>query len=270
MGGTMFAYASILGAKPTGVASDGRRLAYRVRRALIAVIFATFPIAAAADNVSFGSDTTWPVTDATSVSVGTAQYVCLNALSPPSCPAGATLWGFGGAGLLTQSLAAIPGAHWIWAPGLTGASPGASLAKYSFTKTVTLNGTPLSGTVYMLADDYVELRVNGTLVGTVGSIVNQAASGAGLPALVSFNVLPNLVSGPNTISFTAQNGPDSFAGVVNATYSQNPASVVFGGNLTSSGVAAAPALIPTLDGWMLFALAGLLALATAFNWRRRR
>ena len=47
------------------------------------------------------------------------------------------------------------------------------------------------------------------------------------------NPLPWLVSGTNTFAFTAQNGPDSFAGVSGATYAQNPAAVVFGGSSVS-------------------------------------
>ena len=206
--------------------------------------------------VTFASGPSWSVLDAANTPVGTAQNVCLNATNPSPCPVGATQWGYGAPGW-AQSLAAVPGATWIWAPGFTGASTPASLAQYTFTNTLTLGGTPLSGTIFMLADDYVELRVNGTLVGTVGSITSPGLSGAGLPNLVQFNVLANLVAGVNTVSFTAQNGPDSFSGVPNANYSQNPAGVVFGGTLTS----AAP--VPTLSSWAMLVMSLLLALTVA-------
>ena len=80
----------------------------------------------------------------------------------------------------------------------------------------------------------IEVRVNGTLVGTVGSIVDPASSGAGLSALVSFDILANLTSGTNTIILTGQNGSDVFAGVPDPNYSQNPAAVVFGGTLVAN------------------------------------
>ena len=156
----------------------------------------------------------------------------------------------------------MPGATWIWAPNLTGSSP-ASLARYTFSNTITITGTPVSGTIYMLADDFVELRVNGTLVGSIGSITTASQSGGAQPALAQFDVLPYLVSGANTISFTAQNGPDSFSGFTNATYSQNPAGVVFGGTIT-----AAPP-VPTMGVWVMIGLGGLLLFIAARRLRYR-
>ena len=211
------------------------------------------PLSASAQ--TFVSGTGTAVSNASNTPIGNAQNVCLNGSSPSPCPAGATLWGYPGGGW-GQSLAAIPGATWIWAPALTGASP-ASLAQYTFTKTVVVSGTPTAGTVYMLADDYVELRVNGSLAGSVGSISNPALSGGAQSALAQFNVLPWLVTGTNTFAFTAQNGPDSFSGVSNATYAQNPAAVVFGGSIT-----AAPP-VPVMGGWLTLALALVVAALVA-------
>lgn len=214
------------------------------------------PVAAQTSSVSFSSGPGWTAADSGGTPIGNAQNVCLNASAPSPCPAGATLWGYGGSGW-GQSLAAIAGATWIWAPGLTGTSPNASLARYSFSNTITVGGTPVTGTVYMLADDLVELRVNGTLVGTVGSISDPSQSGAGRPALVQFDVLPHLVSGANTFTFTAQNGSDLFGGVPNANYSQNPAGTVFGGTITYTPP------VPTMGGWVMIGLAGLLLIIAA-------
>jgi hypothetical protein len=221
------------------------------------VAFSLPAVAAAQQTINYVSDTSWAVTDVSSVPVGNSVFVCLNAGSPSPCPAGAVLWGYDGSGW-GQSLASIPGAGWIWAPGLTGSSESA-LAKYTFTRTFTLDGPPVSGSLFMTADDYVEARVNGTFIGSVGSIVNAGSSGAGL-ALVSFDILPNLAEGENTIEITGQNGPVSFGG---STYQTNPAGVVFGGTIVAAApvpiVAAVP--VPTMGAWTTLllgiALAGL-------------
>ena len=68
--------------------------------------------------------------------IGKAQRVCLNAGAPIPCPSGATLYGFPGPGW-TANLSAIPDAKWIWAPGVTGASPG-DLAWYVFAHNVSI------------------------------------------------------------------------------------------------------------------------------------
>ncbi len=174
--------------------------------------------------IDFWSDNTWSTTDAAGQAVGPAMFVCLNAAVPDNCPAGATFWDWP---ILTYyaDYPQIPEAHWIWGPGNTAASP-SNLAAYTFTRAFTLNGIPLAGTVYMTADDRVEVRVNGVLAGTAGSI--QVAN---TWPLATIDILPLLVPGQNTIAFTAQNGPTSFGrGLDN--YSNNPAGVVFGGRIT--------------------------------------
>lgn len=208
---------------------------------------------------TFVSDTTWAVTDAASNPLGPAQFVCISPGQPPSCPAGATFLTASGTGW-AANLSSIPGAHWIFAPGITGTTPNASLARFSFTKTFTLVGAPVSGTISVAVDDFAQVFVNGTSAGTTGSITNASASSAAQNALTTFNITPLLVSGINTITVAYQNGPDSFAGVANATYGQNLAGVVFGGTLTDSS-SAVPVATPTISEWALIALAALLALA---------
>src|SRR3954469_6930126 len=76
--------------------------------------------------IMFGSDTTWDTYDANPVSgtanlLGPAQYVADNASSPSNQPPGTVVYGYPAAGGMTANLSSIPGAHWIWAPGITGA-----------------------------------------------------------------------------------------------------------------------------------------------------
>jgi len=205
---------------------------------LLAVLFVA-PQSALADTVTFVSGTTWNVTDSSNTALGAAQAVCLNASSPTNCPSGATLWGYSGSGW-GSNLSSIPGAVWIWAPGTTGATTPVELVAFTFTNTFMLAGTPLSGTIAISVDDFAAVYVNGNLVGSVGSTTDASLSGAAQSALTSFDLLPFLVSGNNTISILAQNGQDSFANCTNCSYSQHPAGVVFGGTLTSSGAAQVP------------------------------
>jgi hypothetical protein len=219
---------------------------------------------------SFVSDTSWTVTDAASNPLGSAQFICLSPGQPPSCPPGATFLTASGTGW-TANIASIPGAHWIMAPGITGATPNASLRKFSFTKTFALAGTPVSGTISIAVDDFAQVFVNGTSAGTYGSITDVATASAAQNGLATFNITAFLVSGTNTITIAYENGPDSFAGVTNATFGQNTAGVVFGGTLTDSlGPSVNPSTpIPMLSEWTLALLAGLLAFAAIRRMRRR-
>jgi hypothetical protein len=181
---------------------------------------------------TFASDDTWDVYDASSAFVGLAQYVALNATNPPSYPPEATVYGYSWNGW-TADASSIPGAYWIWAPGITGETPLASLDQFSFVKTFDLGATPMSGSISIAADDFATVFVNGTLVATMG----------GYDPLVTFDITPFLSAGINTIQITAQNGPDSFCGITDANYSQNPAGVVFGGTLTFAAVPVPGALV---------------------------
>ncbi|MEZ5293511.1 MAG: hypothetical protein R2745_20680 [Vicinamibacterales bacterium] len=182
--------------------------------------------------VDLASDTTWNVSNSSHAPIGQAVYVCPNATFPQQCPAGATLWDWPDPGFY-PTYAEIPGANSIWAPGET-STTSSSHKRFIFRKSVVLVGTPVSGTFYMTADDYVELRVNGSLVGAVGSTVTPA-----IWPLEAFDVLPFLTSGTNTFEITAENGPTSF-GLGLDTYSNNPANTIFGGRLTATGNAGPP------------------------------
>jgi hypothetical protein len=184
------------------------------------------PFASSSDWAVYDDD---PVTNPAAQKLGMAQPVCLNASSPPNCPAGAVLYGFGnGWGL---SLATIPGALWIWGPGVSPSAP-ADLKRFVFVHTFAV-GTSPSGTLSVAVDDAAEVRVNGSVAGVAGSVTDVRAASQASSTLTSFNLSPLLVNGTNTIAVAGQNGPSSFGGCPGScTYSMNPAGIVFGGTLT--------------------------------------
>lgn len=202
-------------------------------------------VAVVSTTLTFGSDTSWDVLDASGNMQGSAQTVCLNGVSPSSCPQGATLYGYAGSAW-PADLGPIPGAAWIWAPGITGATAPASLAEFTFVKTFTLAGSPVSGSISIAADDFAEVRVNGQVVGQIGSVTDIAAAFDAQMMLTTFDITSFLTAGSNTIEVLARNGPGIWAGCrrhvraigfplgSDCPYRVNPAGVVFGGVLESS------------------------------------
>jgi hypothetical protein len=186
--------------------------------------------------ITLVSDTSWEVfngdpASGAATSAGFAQAVCLNASAPVNCPAGATLYGHGGTGW-SADLSSIPGALWIWAPGITGATAPAELAEFFFVRKIKIKGTPTAGTILVAADDLAEIRVNGNVVGATGSTTDASLASAAASSLTSFDITPHLKKGANTITVRGQNGIGAFAGCMNCTYSQHPAGVVFGASIT--------------------------------------
>ena len=119
--------------------------------------------------------------------VGGAQEVCLNASAPTSCPSGAFLYGFPVNGWFAD-LSILPRAAWVWAPGITQGESPAEFASYYFSRSFVLAGPPTAGTVYLAADDFAELLVNGIAAGSVGSITDVGLAGqaqSGLTASTS-------------------------------------------------------------------------------------
>ena len=175
--------------------------------------------ALAATTTTFASDPSW---------LPASQNVCLNASSPNPCPAGATLYGypFGGWG---ANLSSIPGATWIWAAGITGATTPAFPAEFTFSKSFSILGIPLGGSISIAADDFAAVLVNGVLVGTIGSRTNATLAGAASSSLTTFDIGAFLLPGTNLI--TVQGGNGNF-GCGPGPYSCNPAGVVFGGTLS--------------------------------------
>jgi hypothetical protein len=191
-------------------------------------------VQAAAATVAFVSDTSWEAFDFDPLSGGTslgqAQYVCLNVGCPSSCPAGATSYGYA-CGYWGADLSAIPGAHWVWKPGIDATTVPADLALVCLAKTLTLNGVVTSATISVAADDYAEVHINGEFVGSVGSVTDYGLAAGAQGALATFDAAPYLVCGSNQLVVCAQNGPSSYTGLPcnPCNYAQNPAGVVFGG-----------------------------------------
>jgi hypothetical protein len=133
----------------------------------------------------------------------------------------------------------VPGACWMWKPGVTGATL-SDLQGVYLSKQFVL-GAPISGQISVAADDFAEVRVNGHVVGSTGSVsvYNDALNAQS--ALKAFDLFQYLVTGLNTITVKAQNGPAAFTGGAcdPCNYSRNPAGVIFSGTLTHD--AATPA-----------------------------
>jgi hypothetical protein len=185
--------------------------------------------------VPFASDPTWTVYRSDPFSqpgapvVGAARPVCLNASAPANCPVGAFLYGIGAG--WRSNLASIPGAFWVWSPDVALDKP-ADLERFVFSRSFELGASP-GGTLYLSADDSAEVRVNGQLVGAVGSTTDTALATATQNALTTFDLGVHLKPGRNIVSIAAQNGPARFAGCAPAcTYGGNPAGVVFGGTFS--------------------------------------
>jgi hypothetical protein len=165
--------------------------------------------------------------------LGDAQAVCLNEYAPAPCPDDALRYGFEGSGGWGAYLYATPSV-WIWAPGVSGDTAPADLASFFFSKTFVLSGHPTEGWIYLAADDFAEVRVNGEVVGSIGSVTDIGAAGDAQSYLHGFDILSFLKPGRNTITVQGQNGPVTFPAVCgeSCTYAQNPAGVVFVGWLT--------------------------------------
>jgi hypothetical protein len=181
--------------------------------------------------VAFVSDTSWQVYNSdpalgSTTPLGFAQFVCLSASIPSSCPAGATIYGHSTGGW-TSDISPIPGAHWIWAPNINGTTTPAEYNQFYFSKTFQLNGTKPIGLISISADDFAEVRVNGHVVGSIGSISDYAIATQAQASLTSFNLTPLLRTGTNILTIRAENGP--FGICCPSNYAGNSAGVVFGG-----------------------------------------
>jgi hypothetical protein len=202
--------------------------------------FWSVAVASADTTIPFASGTDWtaftvdpgstPFLQTPDV-LGPAQLVCMSDAVPPSCPVGATVYHSPFYGW-TADLSLIPGAAWIWRPGIDGQSSPADLADYFFSRTLILDGAPTAGTIYVAVDDYAVVRVNQQIVATLGSIVNASEAGKHT-YLTQYDISGYLRNGRNVITVEAQNGPWYFSGLCNpCSYALNPAGVVFGGSVS--------------------------------------
>jgi FIMAH domain/Thrombospondin type 3 repeat len=129
-----------------------------------------------------------------------------------------------------------PEASWIWAPGVTGATAPAELAQFFFSKTFTIAATLNGAWIEFAVDNFAEVRVNGTIVGTHGSTTDLSAGITAQRETKVFGIAPYLQAGMNTITIRAQNG-SGFGGCSPCTYQQNPAGVIVDVVIVAGGAA---------------------------------
>jgi hypothetical protein len=170
--------------------------------------------------ITFVSDGTW---ETFAMNPDGSQGASLGAPQFPS-------WAIHGA-----NLSAIPGASWMWFPGVDVSSLSDLRGAY-FSKQFNLQGVPIAGQILVAVDDFAEVAVNGVVAGSTGSITDHSAAVGAQSALAAINLTPYLVGGLNTLTVKAQNGPYWFSGFgcnpCNYAPNGNPAGVVFGGTLT--------------------------------------
>jgi predicted ribosomally synthesized peptide with SipW-like signal peptide len=183
--------------------------------------------------LSFVSNSTWPTYSGRPSMggklLGNAEDVCLSATVPYACPAGGVIFGYPTPnGVWTAPLTNIPGALWIWAPGVTGSTPTTTDQTVYFSKDLYIPAPVVTGTVtiYAAADNYAAVYINGNLVGQVG-VYGQTSSGT----YNSINTITvpgsDFTTGLNRITVEGSNTPNKYSSV----YQGNPAGVVFGGTL---------------------------------------
>jgi hypothetical protein len=201
------------------------------RDALTAESGASSNRAAKQQDIALPSDGSWDVYSGLqavpAAYLGKAQRVCSNATSPSVCPAGAIDYGYGGTDWAAHIDACEGNAHWIWAPGVTGASAPAELAEYYFVSRVSVPNRPTSAQVHVAVDDQAEVIVNGAAMGTIGSTTDSGAAWANQSKPTAIDIAGALVVGTNTITIRAANGSGVFTNCTNCTYQQNPAGVIF-------------------------------------------
>lgn len=192
---------------------------FRIRSAECLVVLVTAAISvwihpSRAETLSFESDGSCLVSamnadDTRGRLLGSAQ--CYSHPAPPGLPG-----------------AACP----IWIPGFTDTTA-SDLVGAFFSKVVEIPGAPISGSVLVAVDDFVEITCNGQPVGSKGSINDLAAAAAAQAQLTAFELTPFLTSGPNEIVFRAQNGPYWFsgAGCRPCGFAANPCGLYFGGSI---------------------------------------
>ena len=186
----------------------------------------TVDFASGVDWPSFNGDLNGPI----GASLGNARAVCVSPGVPANCAANAVVYRSSGAGW-TATVDA-PNATWVWRGDVI-ATGLADLQFAIFQKTFTLGVNP-AGTIQIAADDFVAVRVNGTLVGSTGSLTDPSIAYQGQSTALRLDLGAYLKVGANTIAVIAQNGPQSFAGCGSpCTFQQNTGGVLFSGSLSS-------------------------------------
>jgi hypothetical protein len=189
---------------------------------LLGVSLFTFVLVVNAQDVQVPivSDTSWTVIDANGNSLGNAQIVCLNATSPPNCPANAMQYGYPGNAWTANLSNLPPGAVWIWVPGITGTTAGAANADFFLQHPLLFCGPPQDTTIFVAADNFAEVFVNNRSV-VKSTDWSTLSSGTVLGS--------SLVSSPGVNSITVHIKNDADPGdCTSDQYKCNPAGVVLG------------------------------------------
>lgn len=169
--------------------------------------------------------------------LGAPQYVCLNAPTttpptppiPPTCPAGATSYGYPYPGWIADLSSFSPRAKWIWASQksdgtpITGETTGAANAEFSFkTRFYLCGASPKDGTIWVAADDTVEVFLNGVSIPL--TLIPNSPVYKGTVHAATLNPGPNY----NVVEIKVKNGP-SPSDCPTDQYKCNPAGVIFVG-----------------------------------------
>jgi hypothetical protein len=182
-----------------------------------------------------GNDWSWyggDLSGADGGPLGTAADVCVTPTTPASCPAGAVIYATSG-GSWSANTSSYPAARWIWRGDVTPSSD-ADLVFAVFQASFVLGSNP-AGTISIAADDYAEVRVNGSVAGSVGSVTDEPLAAQAQSNFTPISLTPYLAAGLNTITIVGQNGPSTFVSGTACSpcaYARNNAGVVFGGTLT--------------------------------------
>jgi hypothetical protein len=200
-----------------------------MRRAIVAVwilgMTCLIPEANAGDSaLTFVSDATWLASSqlqdgSLGQPLGDAQCICFSG----GCPC---CW--------TSNTGAIPGACWLWKPGTSPSTVPVDLEGVYLAKIVEVPGYPDAGVLYFAADDFAEVRVNGTLVRTIGSTSDYGSAAGAQAQLTQVVISAYIVPGPNEILVHVQNGPGSFTGTScnPCSFGQNPTGAIVGGSIS--------------------------------------
>jgi len=169
-----------------------------------------------------------------------AIAVCLNPTTPKGCSTNSpvVVYNFPGPGW-SAKLGPTGGGKWIWDAALITKSTRAEndhlIAGKNFELPDCTTDGGFAGHIYLAADDFAELFVNGNLVGKVGSTTDAAIAHAAQSSLTRFDLSSNLKAGTNVITVHGINGSGQFNKCQNCSYSANPAGVVFGGSVGCRG-----------------------------------
>jgi hypothetical protein len=196
--------------------------------ALTMLVAIALPVGAQAVDVNIVSGSNWTAFDSNMTPLGNAENVCLNATTPSNCPVAAapppTLYGYPLVGW-TADLSSIPGAKWIWAPNISGATSPAANATFTFQTEFYLCGTPTGGAIWVAGDNTAEVLLNGqsVLTATDHSKLKSANISNNPPDIP----LSSIKQGLNIIQVKGTNGPNP-TDCGSDEYQCNPAGVVFG------------------------------------------